>query len=293
VPTQPYKIVPSKKLVDPTLAEVMGINGSAAPIKIPGTTTVIGRFKDSGALIYWANKEGLEGRPIRGPESASAQACDIGTLAHAMVEADIRGTTPPNLKEFADEWRRRLRAAIVVPSESDRPLRENFETELEFNEALEAYEDAVLSAKNAIEAIPKTVASMVKKAKSSFSAYLEWKGQSSLKPVLTELSLTSKRWLFGGTLDAVQIGGRIAMLDWKTSNGIYQDHIIQVAGGYAILWEENYPDMPIDGGFHILRFSKEDGGFTHHFWPEIEGAKEAFIHMRILYELDRKLKGRL
>ena len=124
-------------------------------------------------------------------------------------------------------------------------------------------------------------------------AYLEWKGQSSLKPVLTELSLTSKRWLFGGTLDAVQIGGRIAMLDWKTSNGIYQDHIIQVAGGYAILWEENYPDMPIDGGFHILRFSKEDGGFTHHFWPEIEGAKEAFIHMRILYELDRKLKGRL
>lgn len=260
MPTQQYRITPETSLVYPELAQAMGLSGNNKEVRIPGTTTVIGRFKDSGALIYWANKEGLEGRPIRGPESASAQACDIGTLAHAMVEADIRGTTPPSQDEFAAEWRRRLLASS--------PGRDRDEMEGH-------------------------IISMCEKANSSFRAYLEWKGQSNLKPVLTELSLTSKRWLFGGTLDAVQIGGRIAMLDWKTSNGIYQDHIIQVAGGYALLWEENFPDMPITGGFHILRFSKKGGDFAHHYWPNIDGAKEAFIHMRILYELDRKLKGRL
>lgn len=56
--------------------------------RVPGTTTIIGRFKESGALLRWAWAEGKAGRELYEARDAAAEA---GTLAHAMVEADIRG----------------------------------------------------------------------------------------------------------------------------------------------------------------------------------------------------------
>lgn len=234
MPTKPYKIVPDINIVDKRLAEVLGLTATNKEIRIPGTTTVIGRFKESGGLIYWAWDQGRKGLDYR---ETRDKAADTGTLAHAMVEADIRGTAQPDLSVYPEE--------------------------------------------------------MVAKAQSSFAAYAEWKSQTKMKPIETELSLISQKYLFGGTIDAVQIDNKIAMLDWKTSNGIYQDHVIQVGGGYSLLWEENFPDMPITGGFHILRFAKEEGDLTHHTWQNLDLAKDAFIHMRILFEIDKKLKARL
>jgi hypothetical protein len=79
-------------------------------------------------------------------------------------------------------------------------------------------------------------------------------------------------------------------MDLKTSSGIYRDHLIQVAA-YRHLWEENTGGK-ITGGFHILRFSREDGDFSHHFFPELDDAWEMFKHLRAAYDLDLKLKKR-
>jgi hypothetical protein len=58
--------------------------------KVPGVTTVIGNCLgwNKGALMWWANQEGLAGRNHRDSSQAAA---DAGTLAHAMVEAHIHG----------------------------------------------------------------------------------------------------------------------------------------------------------------------------------------------------------
>jgi hypothetical protein len=53
---------------------------------------VISRFKESGGLIHWAWKLGMEGRDYREVRQGAA---DAGTLAHRMVEADIRGLPLP------------------------------------------------------------------------------------------------------------------------------------------------------------------------------------------------------
>jgi len=82
------------------------------------------------------------------------------------------------------------------------------------------------------------------------------------------------------------------MGDWKTSNAIYPDHIIQLAA-YKVLWEENHPDQPITGGFHLCRFSKEHGDFAHHFWSELDDAWEQFLLFRQAYDIDKKLKKRV
>jgi hypothetical protein len=81
-------------------------------------------------------------------------------------------------------------------------------------------------------------------------------------------------------------------LDWKTSNGVYQDYIIQIAA-YRNLWEENYPDKPITGGFHLLRFSKEHADFTHHYWNDVDEGWEQFKLFRKAYDLDKILKKRV
>lgn len=59
-------------------------NGS----RVPGTTTIIGRFKESGALLHWAHAQGRAGKELYEERDAAAEA---GTLAHAMVEASIKG----------------------------------------------------------------------------------------------------------------------------------------------------------------------------------------------------------
>ena len=63
--------------------------------RVPGTTTIISRFKDSGALMHWAFQQGRNGAEHLYAESEKA--ADIGTLAHAMVEASIKGEDPKSV----------------------------------------------------------------------------------------------------------------------------------------------------------------------------------------------------
>jgi len=56
--------------------------------RVPGTTTIIGRFKPSGGLIHWAWKLGMDGKDYREVRDSAA---DVGTLAHEMMELHIKG----------------------------------------------------------------------------------------------------------------------------------------------------------------------------------------------------------
>lgn len=58
--------------------------------KLPGVTTIL-RQVDVSFLIGAANKMGLKGREIYGPRGEWSRAADIGTCAHARIEAFIRG----------------------------------------------------------------------------------------------------------------------------------------------------------------------------------------------------------
>jgi len=134
---------------------------------------------------------------------------------------------------------------------------------------------------------------VVAKAKNAFEIFLEWADQTKLQVTDTEVRLISEKHRFGGTLDAMLVNGKRSLGDWKTSNSIYGEYLFQLAG-YAILWEENFPEKPIEGGFHLMKFAKEFPDFSHHYWAELEEAKEGFLLMRRLYDikatLDRRVK---
>lgn len=130
---------------------------------------------------------------------------------------------------------------------------------------------------------------VVSRAQKSFDAFLEWAEQTRLKATHPEVTLISERYRVGGTFDALLVSNRRAMGDWKSSDGLYPEMLMQVAA-YGKLWEEAHPDEPITGGYHILRFDKTTAGYTHHYWPELDAAWEAFQLCRSLYDARATLK---
>ena len=81
------------------------------------------------------------------------------------------------------------------------------------------------------------------------------------------------------------------MADYKTAASLYPEHLLQVVA-YGKLWEEHHPDRPIDGGYYILRFSRDYGDFTASWFGELEDAWQAFLTCRRLYDLKAKVKAR-
>lgn len=210
---------------------------NAAGKTVPGTTTVIGRFKESGALIYWAYNRGKEGLELY---ESRDKAAELGTLVHGMVETLIRDGGID-------------RANIVAGLE-------------------EKDKGQVMSA---------------------FDAFLEWFEGNQFKIVSQEEQFVSEKYQFGGTPDAIAEDGkgRIVLLDWKTSDAVYSDHIIQL-GAYRLGWNETHPEMQLTGGSHLCRFAKKFGDFTHHYFPDVSDGERMFVLLREAYDLDKQLKKR-
>lgn len=207
--------------------------------RVPGTTTIIQRFKESGGLMQWAFKQGQSGAASLYDESDKAK--DIGTAAHSMVEAYVGGASKDDCEAIA-------------------------------------------------AALPE--GKMQESALSAFNAYLAWAENFQVKIVVQEIQLVSEQYRYGGTPDAIGlIGNQLVLLDWKTSNGIYSDYLVQLAA-YKHLWEENFPERPLTGGFHLLRFAKEHGDFGHHYFTNLDDAWRQFQLFREAYEIDKELKKR-
>lgn len=215
--------------------------------KVPSVTTILSRFKDSGALMKWAYSTGREHGRMEAlgqdaPESlydVTAKAADIGTAAHSMVEVSINGGDP-------------MTAAAYLSLKEDEQLR----------------------------------------AVNAFEMYRAWASMSRLEVLHQELPLVSEVHRFAGTPDAIGlVNGKLCLVDWKTSNGVYSDYLLQLAA-YRLLWEENNPDKPLVGGFHLCRFSKDHGDFAHHHYSELENAREMFLHLRAAYQFDGELRRR-
>lgn len=130
------------------------------------------------------------------------------------------------------------------------------------------------------------------KAKNAFGMYRQWASQSKLEIVAQEVGMVSERHRFGGTLDAIgRIDGVLCLVDWKTSNGVYSDYLLQLAA-YRVLWEELNPTQILTGGFHLCRFSKEHGDFAHHYYRELDDAWLMFESLLNAYRFDAVLRKR-
>lgn len=214
-------------------------------VKLPSVTTILGRFKDSGGLIKWAYNQG------RAHENLAMRGLPCPSHLYDKVEeAAAAGTIAHDMIEAHI-----LRSAGVLEGRTALPA-------------------------SAEHAKPEVIA----RARNAFAQYLNWRANTRIEIIGTELMQVSERHQFGGTLDAVgrDADGRVVLLDWKTSNAIYADYRYQLAA-YALLLEECKPEWTPQG-FHILRVSKENADFAHHSYGDLNRAKKIFLGWRELYD---------
>lgn len=126
-------------------------------------------------------------------------------------------------------------------------------------------------------------------ARKGAEGFKRWAKFVKLEYLWTERHLVSEKFRFGGTPDALASMTDVGLLivDWKTSNGLYDSHLYQLAA-YGILVEETEPERgPIDE-YHLMRFDKRDGSFHHHSWAAssetMQNARGAFVHTRRAYD---------
>lgn len=127
----------------------------------------------------------------------------------------------------------------------------------------------------------------------AFAAFSEWFDSAGISIVVSETSLVSETHRYGGTLDAMLLmlgEGEITIGDWKTSNRVYGDHVIQLAA-YAHLWTEVHPEQPVQGG-HLLRFDKGGAGYEHHplSLADLSLGFEVFERLLAVYHADKALE---
>lgn len=216
--------------------------------RLPSVTTIIGRFKDSGALIKWAYRQGREHEhaALTGGEdpgdlyAVTKKAADAGSVAHDLIEQHVltgeyQGELPPH-------W-----------------------ADIHANTAALAW--------------------------NAYRQFVEWLNNTKIVVDSTEENLVSQEHRFGGTFDALgrDAQGRIVLIDWKTSNAVYGDYLVQLAAYGQLIKENKGIDVQ---GYHLLRVRKETADFSHHYWEDLSDAWRAFVLMRELYDITYQLGKR-
>jgi hypothetical protein len=130
----------------------------------------------------------------------------------------------------------------------------------------------------------------IAQANAGFDAFLEWAEQVKLTVLETEVPLISEKYLYGGTLDALAlVGGKLMLLDWKTSGGVYSSMLAQL-GAYRQLLRERDEEAPDSA--QLLRLGKTHGDFHAHSYPAsvLDLGWRLFLLWRESYELEKELK---
>ena len=201
--------------------------------KVPGVTTILNRFKDSGGLIYWSWEQGKAGKDFREERDRAA---DAGTLAHALVEASLKGEDTSELLARADPE--------IIPG-----------------------------------------------AQQGFQNWLNWRDQTQMVVEPWEKPIVCPLYEFGGTPDTTfMLNGVRALGDWK-SGGLYVENLLQLAAYHHLLIHD--AGIEIKGGFHLVRFSREHGDFSHLYFTELDDAWGMFLILRKAYTLDKLLVKRI
>uniref|UniRef100_A0A6H2A3C1 Putative PD-(D/E)XK nuclease superfamily protein n=1 Tax=viral metagenome TaxID=1070528 RepID=A0A6H2A3C1_9ZZZZ len=180
--------------------------------RLRGATTHMGQNVGWGkdGLVYWSNQQGLEGKTL---SEARDTATVSGTIAHYLIECDLKNQTP-DLSQYKQED--------------------------------------------------------IDKGETAFIEYLTWRENFHFTPIAIEPNLVSEIWQYGGTPDIIGfVQERLSVIDWKTGR-IFANTFGQLVS-YKVLWEENHPDKPIEGGYHVLRIPRyeEIPSFHHSHWQRL------------------------
>ena len=117
--------------------------------------------------------------------------------------------------------------------------------------------------------------------------FVEWFKKQDMKVVSIEEHLKSSKFKYHGTFDFVaEVGGVLTMCDLKTSNAIYDDMALQLAG-YQIAWNEVKPAEQLNQGLIIRLDKKTEKVYTKSF-KNLDQYREVFLGLRTAWSFVNK-----
>lgn len=124
-------------------------------------------------------------------------------------------------------------------------------------------------------------------------SFVKWLSEHRVEFVERERACYSRKHRYSGTLDAVAfVDGGIALLDYKTSNGVYAEYFLQAAA-YCLAYEEE-TGTRLEKAI-ILKLGKDTGEFSTYELDarDLKRARGAFLSALNLWRQLEKFKGRL
>jgi len=126
----------------------------------------------------------------------------------------------------------------------------------------------------------------IDRAENAVISFFEWTKDKDIKVIEAEKQLVSQKG-FGGTCDLyAEINGEKYLIDFKTSSGIYEEMMYQLAA-YKMLLEEN--GYPVDKAMIVRIGRDESEGFETRTVMNFKPLEEIFNHCLAIYQL-RKVK---
>ena len=132
-----------------------------------------------------------------------------------------------------------------------------------------------------------------KRAISCGTAALEWMLSHKVRWLKTESMVYSRKYKYAGTLDGLaSVDGILSIVDWKSSNALRQEYVMQTAAYLEATEEEHNLNIP---DRWILRLGKEDGKFEPwHLGSETtDDDFEAFRLCLTIKRLSAKIAARI
>ena len=197
-----------------------------AGVQLPNVTSIT-NVLDKPALVGWAERMGIE------------------SLAKLVLDFDeentdgtpFKGAVMAGLMEDAKGATRRIKDDAADIGTETHGIIENILT----------------------GGVPVAVPSALKSVIDSFT---NWFSQSGIESIeLAETMVYSAKHKYAGTIDVVarMQDGSLAIIDWKTSNGLYKETALQLAA-YGVAYTEQYPQLK-DPQLLAVRLGKDYPAF--------------------------------
>lgn len=122
-----------------------------------------------------------------------------------------------------------------------------------------------------------------KEMRGAIEGLLDWTRENNVKFISSERKIYSRKYKYAGTLDAeALINGKLTIIDFKTSSGIYPEMFMQTAAYLRAREEESGVNYP--GGLCICRLAKVEGSFfevkqvkdVNRYFKAFRGAHEIY-----------------
>lgn len=128
-------------------------------------------------------------------------------------------------------------------------------------------------------------------ALNSVKSFDAWAKEHKIEPILIEEPMVSDEYGFGGTLDIyAKMDGKLDLIDLKTGKGIYDEHLIQVGGGYTILLHES----KLVDNIRILNIPRtKNEKFVDHVIENIPECIDVFLNCLKIYQAHKIIRKEL